>query len=324
MITKIKTSDMSRSAWLAERRKSIGGSEVGAILGLNKYASAYSVWANKTGQVPDIEPNEAMRQGTDLEDYVAHRFAELSGWKVARENYILRNSDYPHLHANIDRRIIGQKAGLECKTASAYSAGRFAGENFPESYYAQCVAYMAITGYPYWYLAVVVLGKEFKVFQLTPVLDAATPEWCEGSTYVSPAEFVAIRDAAAEFWHYIETDTEPPADSGAGTAEALLAVHPHSDGTTIDLFGCDRLVEDYLSAKERSKAAAQEADAIANQLKRRLGDAECGTCSDFAVSWKSQSRRSLDTKQLQAAHPELNLSDYYHTTEYRKFEVKEI
>lgn len=324
MITKIKTSDMSRSAWLAERRKSIGGSEVGAILGLNKYASAYSVWANKTGQVPDIEPNEAMRQGTDLEDYVAHRFAELSGWKVARENYILRNSDYPHLHANIDRRIIGQKAGLECKTASAYSAGRFAGENFPESYYAQCVAYMAITGYPYWYLAVVVLGKEFKVFQLTTVSDAATPEWCEGSTYVSPAEFVAIRDAAAEFWHYIETDTEPPADSGAGTAEALLAVHPHSDGTTIDLFGCDRLVEDYLSAKERSKAAAQEADAIANQLKRRLGDAECGTCSDFSVSWKSQSRRSLDTKQLQAAHPELNLSDYYHTTEYRKFEVKEI
>lgn len=54
MIIKIKTSDMSRADWLSERRKSIGGSEIGSILGLNKYASAYSVWANKTGRAPDI------------------------------------------------------------------------------------------------------------------------------------------------------------------------------------------------------------------------------------------------------------------------------
>lgn len=324
MITKIKTSDMSRSAWLAERRKSIGGSEVGAILGLNKYASAYSVWANKTGQVPDIEPNEAMRQGTDLEDYVAHRFAELSGWKVARENYILRNSDYPHLHANIDRRVIGFRAGLECKTASAYSASRFADGNFPESYYAQCVTYMAITGFPYWYLAVVVLGKEFKVYQLTTLEEAIKPQWCESSTYVGSDEFMAIRNAAAEFWHYVETGTEPPADGCAGTADALFAAHPRSDGSTIDLFGCDSLIADYLTAQQRSKVAKSEADAIANILKQRIGDAECGTCAGYSVNWRSQSRKTFDTKRFQADHPEMDLSSYYRTTDYRKFDVKEI
>ena len=81
MIERIKTTHMTRKEWLLERRKSVGGSEVGAILGLNQWASPYSVWANKTGRVPDAVPNEAMRQGTDLEEYVAKRFSEKSGLK---------------------------------------------------------------------------------------------------------------------------------------------------------------------------------------------------------------------------------------------------
>lgn len=125
MIERIKTSNMTRAEWLEERRRSIGGSEVGAILGLNPYAGPFSVWANKTGKVPDAEPSEAMRQGTDLEDYVARRFSERTGLRVERVNYLLRNSEYPHLHANIDRRIVGERAGLECKTASALNTSRF-------------------------------------------------------------------------------------------------------------------------------------------------------------------------------------------------------
>lgn len=76
MITKTTTVGMTDEQWHAERRKSIGGSDAGTILGLNKYSSPYALWAEKTGRVTpeDISDREAVRLGHDLEDYVAKRF----------------------------------------------------------------------------------------------------------------------------------------------------------------------------------------------------------------------------------------------------------
>ena len=48
---KISTRGMSREEWLKERKKSLGGSDMGAVLGLNKYRSPYTVWAEKTGSI---------------------------------------------------------------------------------------------------------------------------------------------------------------------------------------------------------------------------------------------------------------------------------
>ena len=66
-ITKIPTAGMNHNDWLAERRKSLGGSDMGAVLGLNRFRSPYSVWADKTGKLPDTADSEAMRIGRDLE-----------------------------------------------------------------------------------------------------------------------------------------------------------------------------------------------------------------------------------------------------------------
>ena len=324
MIHKTDTSRMTREEWLEERRKSIGGSDIGAILGLNKWSSPYTVWANKTGRLPDSEPNEAMRQGTDLEDYVAHRFMERTGLRVARVNYILRNDDYPHMHANIDRRIVGIKAGLECKTASALSASRFSGGDFPESYYAQCVAYMAITRYPVYYLAVLVLGKEFKIYQMTTEQEAFVPAWCESSVYVPPEEFDGIRNAVSDFWEYIETDAEPPADMSKATADALDAVHSDPEDVRIDLFGQESIVEQYLAAKLKAEESEKYAEMYKNILKQHLGDATSAAGDRYTVTWKPKRRTTFDVKRFQADHPELDLSGYYKTSTYREFSAKEI
>ena len=69
----ISTKDMPREEWLEYRRLGIGGSDAGAIIGMNPYATPYSVWADKTGRLPEKEDNEAMRQGRDFEDYVAKK-----------------------------------------------------------------------------------------------------------------------------------------------------------------------------------------------------------------------------------------------------------
>ena len=98
----------SRDEWLQIRRGYIGGSDAGAIIGMNPYASAFSVWAEKTGKVPEFEGNISTRTGTLLEDLVAKLFMEETGKKVHRLNFTVVNDAYPFACANIDREIIGE------------------------------------------------------------------------------------------------------------------------------------------------------------------------------------------------------------------------
>ena len=49
------------------------------MCGLNPYVSSIEVYLNKIGETPETEDNEAMRQGRDMEDYVARRCSEKTG-----------------------------------------------------------------------------------------------------------------------------------------------------------------------------------------------------------------------------------------------------
>ena len=87
------TRKMTREEWLDARRNGIGGSDASAILGLNPYSSPLKVYLDKIGKGEEQETNEAMRQGTDLEPYVAERFTKETGKKVKRCNKILQHPD---------------------------------------------------------------------------------------------------------------------------------------------------------------------------------------------------------------------------------------
>lgn len=166
MYEKIPTAGLDRETWLRMRKTGIGGSDAGAICGLNPYASPVSVYIDKTSDTISDEDNEAMRQGRDLEDYVARRFMEETGFKVHRSNIMYRSNENPFMLADVDRLINGQDAGLECKTASAYHADKWKDGEIPAHYLIQCHHYMAVTGKKMWYIAVVILGQSFRFAQI--------------------------------------------------------------------------------------------------------------------------------------------------------------
>ena len=149
----VSTLHMDHEVWLENRRKGIGGSDAGSICGLNPYSSAIAVFQDKTQPLTEKPDNESMRQGRDLEEYVARRFMEETGKKVRRANAIFYKEEQPFMLANVDRLIVGENAGLECKTASAYSADKWKDGHIPESYEIQCHHYMAVTGADAWYIA---------------------------------------------------------------------------------------------------------------------------------------------------------------------------
>lgn len=303
----ISTKDMSREEWLAERRKRNGGSDAAAIVGMSAHRSPYSVWAEKTGRLPDKEDTEAMRIGRDLEQYVAQRFCYATGKKVQRRNAILINPKYPFAHANVDRLVVGEDAGLECKTTSILNVRHFKeGVDFPERYYVQCVHYLAITGCQRWYLSVLVLGEGLHIYTLERDED----------------EIRALMEAEKRFYEdYILTDCPPPVDGAEATSEAISSVYSGGDGGTVALIGRESLIREYMEIKAGIKAQEARLTEIENIIKADIGDADGGECDGWKVSWKPQTRRTFDAKKYAADNPTANLAPYYKESSSRPFKV---
>lgn len=306
-LEKISTVDMTREEWLEHRRKSIGGSDAAAVVGLNRYASPYSLWADKRGLLPEKEDSEAMRLGRDLEDYVAKRFTEETGKRVRRERNIIINPEIPFAHANVDRLIIGEDAGLECKTTSALNTKRFKGGDYPANYYVQCVHYMMVTGAARWYLAVLVLGVGFYWYCIER----------------DEAEIEALRLAEGEFWGMVESNTPPPVDGSTATTEAVSAVLGESKpGETCDLTAVHNDLDLLFVKKDELKQIKAEVDEIENRVKVYMDTAELGETDRFIVVFAEQSRLSFDVNKFAGDHPEMDLAEYYRISKYRTFRAK--
>ena len=266
-LTKISTVGMSHEEWLEHRNKTIGGSDASAILGMNNYSSPYTVWAEKLGKLPPKEDNEAMRIGRDLESYVAQRFTEQTGKKVRRENNILYNPEYPFAHANVDRMVVGEDAGLECKTTSSLNITKFKNGEFPDNYYAQVVHYLMVTGCKKWYLAVLVLGKGFYVFEIER----------------DEEEIKALAKSEADFWEYVKTQTPPVADGTDSTSKTITTIFPNSNTETVNLFAYEDSLRQYVAIGKQIKELEKLQAEMANKVKAFMSEAGNGESDNFKV-----------------------------------------
>ena len=304
-ITKIKTAN--HEEWLALRSQYIGGSDAAAVVGLNSFSSPYSLWAEKTGRIPGFAGNLATEVGTFLEEFVAQKFAQETGKKVRKSNQSFFNSDYPWAIANIDREIVGEDAGLEIKTTDSMNLKRFKDGEYPENYYAQMVHYLAVTGKKRWYLAVLIGNKEFKWFTLERDED----------------EIAALMAAEESFWEHVKSDTPPSVDGTQATSEAITTIYANNDDSFCDLSAFETSLREYASLKKQIKDLEEMAEEAANKIKAFMGESGRGECDGFKVSWKTQTRRTFDSKRFAKENPDIDLSEYYKISNSRPFRVDE-
>ena len=308
MITEVSTKGMTRAEWEKARMGSVGGSDAAAVVGLSEYASPYSLCGSLLrvagGVVPlwqEVTYGSAV--GNDLEDYVAHRFMEATGKKVVRKRAILKNDLYPWAHANVDRLVVGEDAGLEIKTTSALHMGTFKGREFPAKYYSQCVHYLAVTGK--WYLAVLVLGMDFKVYELERDQD----------------EIDALMEMEKDFWEHVKDGTPPAVMGMNADTEALQMLYPESSGDSIALFGRAESLELREMLKGQIKDLEKQVALIDQQIQQDMGAAEVAREGMWKVTWKSISRTTFDKKRFETDHPGL-MDGYMKQSVSRRFEVR--
>ena len=305
------TRTLTHDEWLALRRTGIGGSDAGAIMGVSPYKGAFSVWADKQGKLPPLEDNEAMRQGRDLEDYVARRFAEVSGLKVRHEYSMLRSVDHPCMLADIDRRIIGERAGLECKTSRDITMARYRNGEYPMEYYCQCLHYLAVTGWDCWYLAVLVYGTDLLIYKICrdEVLD----------------DIEALIRAEEAFWkNHMVLDQPPAPDALDSTAAALGSVYPHEDGTTVCADqDADQALTDLAALKAQKRALDRQITERENQIKAAMGEAEVIAGTSVSATWRSSERTTISKTKLLKAYPNINMDAITDRNIQRRFAIKE-
>lgn len=298
----------TREEWLKIRKLGLGGSDMSAVLGVNQWRSPLDVWLDKTSDTVTEQESEPMYWGNILEDIVAQEFAKRTGYKVRNNNFTLQSEQYPYLLANIDREVVGLDAGLECKTANAFKAEEWQGDNVPDAYYVQCQHYMAVTGKASWWIACLVGGNTFYYKEIKR----------------NDEIIQAIIDTGREFWHLVETKTMPAPDDSKACSEALKKLYKHSNGKTIELPAeYSNAALDYLRIKGQIKELKTQMQGIENLLKDYMKDNEKATAGDHVITWKS-------TKPIATFDSDAFKTDYLSLYEQykkvgeprRRFEVK--
>ena len=102
-----------------------------------------------------------------------------------------------------------------------------------------------------------------------------------------------------QFWHYVETDTAPPADGSESAGKSLRYLYPQDSGDVLDLtddpYLCQVLTDLLVAREEVSRAEQMEAERK-QTIQQRMGEASKVIFPDAVVSWKRNkagSRRFL-------------------------------
>ena len=307
MFEKIPLSGVSNTEWLRLRKSGIGGSDAGAICGVNPYSSAMKVFRDKTSDVVEELDNEAVRIGHDLEGYVAQRFTEATGLKVRKSNFMYRSVEHPFMIADVDRLVVGEDAGLECKTANAYQADQWKDGKIPPHYLIQCLHYMAVTGKKEWYIAVVILGSGFLYRKVGRDEDVIK-------------KLVAVEEA---FWNrHVLPRVMPEPDGTKVCDEVLSRYFPVArKKSAIPLLGFDEKLERREELLGMIGELEKEQKQIEQEIKCFMQENEAAWNSRYRVTWTNVETTKLDAKRIREEQPEI-YRDFSKTTTSRRFTVK--
>lgn len=296
---KQRTKAAREAAWLEERMKGVGGSDMGAILGVNPWTSPYRLWLEKTGREPheDISDKWSVVMGKALEPELRRRFRRLHPeWECHDGTGMsLVSRAHPVMHASLDGILWDDRRGfgvLEIKTANAANGRRDwhdADGNLkaPDHYLAQMTHYLAVTGWS-WGVFYAYIGESEPV---------------EVMVERDEDDISAVVNAAESFWGFV-TDDVPPAMSARDVDHAQEDAMPEGvDRVDAEHEGeFTRLVGDYERHADEEREARRLKERAAAGLKEMIGADRAGLQSDGWVAgyrtfqYKAQPEKVIPAK----------------------------
>jgi len=264
--------------WHNARSNGVGGSEVGTILGLNPWESAYALWAKRTGRIPsEIKNNWAIRFGKAFEQPI------LGLWQEEHPDWeVFKTGTYQDEHcefrlANPDALAKHRESGewmiLEVKT------GRTTWEDVPPAYVAQVLHYMGV----------------LKI-QRGMIVAVAGMTWNEYEVNWNQEAIDLQNEMIDAFWHSIQEDIKPAWDGSEATYNAVRAENPEIELREVDL---GTLGVRLLKAQEKADRAYQELLKAKSEVMDQMGTAKYGLVPTL------NGPERVVTRQMRAGTPSL-------------------
>ena len=307
------------------RAKSLGGSDIGAILGLSRFKTPIDLWLEKTGQAAPQKISLPLRFGQFAESFIASEFMRETQLELVEDPSPIIHPKYPFLTGHIDRFVLQDNkplrdetgklqpyAILECKTANPFSQHEWGETNtdeIPLTYLVQCLWYLMLTNCDTAFLAVLFGNADFRTYTIKRDLELEAK----------------LIDKAVHFWNtYVIPKVAPPpineADCRNLFANSTPSKQIEADAVHI------KTIEQLKNLQTELAHTQEEIDKLKQDLMLYMKDAELLTHQGQALAtWKSpKPSLKLDTKRLSLEEPELVSKYQMEVTNSRRFLIKEI
>lgn len=283
----------TQEKWHELRGIGIGGSDIGAILGVNKYKSAIDIYIDKTEGNKNIG-NRFTHFGHKLEKVVFEEFQERhSDMKCYTVPYTIQRGVCV---ANVDGMVYDPKKDrygvLEFKTTSAYNKDEWTGDTVPDSYYAQVQHYLFVTGLSFAYIACLVGGNDYKEFYIERNLD----------------DIDLIQTKANEFWkNHVMKKIPPMLDGSDSYSKYLLEKADKENEEVVELNNLNAKANEIKDLEEKIKSLEQQIELKKQEIILELNNNHCNKAIsiDYKFTITTQSRTSVDKKLMEKENPEL-------------------
>lgn len=297
----IYSGDMTKEEWLEVRRKSIGGSDAGAIMGLNKWASPLTVYLDKKG-LNSFAGNISTERGSWLEAPIREKARAELGIFIEEVPYMFFSDEYPFMSANIDGVIYIQEpkeiagitlqglGGHEIKTSQRGEG--FSNDEVPDSYFAQVQHYMAVIGLQFFILSAYLIEKN------------------ELRHYVIKRDeyFISrLIETEKDFWEKFVQKDIMPAPSGIDEENDLIIDMFEGDTTELILDDeAESLCAEYLLLNEQIKDLETRKKQVSTSVKLKVIAQQNGSndhkakavAGNYRISFSKFTRKSIDTDRL--------------------------
>ena len=293
-----------REAWLTERRKGLGGTDIAAIMMAGAEQSEkigsfenslFKLWSEKTGLYStDDTDNAILLRGRVMEKYVCE-FYELhlgEGCKLWEEG-LTWHPARPRIFGTPDRLVEqnGVRFGMDAKTRRfRYGWGDSGTTDVPLDVEIQMRVYMEIFDAPYWDIATLFSLDDFRVYRIDRDKELGS----------------AILDVAQSWWEkHVDGEIPPDVDATDACKKVLTAMSPRvkDDPPRVATVAEKDLHEKLIGVKKQIKTLETERREMENLLRAKIGD-DSGI--EGVATWKaSKPRKVFDKDAFREKHPKL-------------------
>jgi predicted phage-related endonuclease len=293
-----------REAWLAERKKGLGGTDIACIMMAGADASEkigsfenslFKLWSEKTGLFKsEDQDNSFLMRGRVMEKYVCE-FYELHLGKGCNlwEEGLTWHPSRPRIFGTPDRLVEhnGVRFGMDAKTRRFRKGWGDSGTtDVPLDVELQMRVYMEIFDAPYWDIATLFSLDDFRVYRIER--DKELGE--------------SILDVAEAWWEkHVDGEVPPDVDATSQCMNVLGKMHPRvkSDELRSATVAEKDLHERILKVRKEYKEVEAKKKELENLLRQKIGDS---IGIQGIATWKvSKNTKVFNKRAFQEAEPKL-------------------